>query len=230
MPFLFVDYDQGAGGEYFCAELSKSPECVPLDVRRVNNGRTKVSDVFQQEFLKPNPTIRIVDVISDRYTVVPTHQHTKLAHEQLGEIKSIRIAYPIEETYRLFLKTQQINKVILSTEPTSAEFVGLVKILSRSSVNPDFLKKIKFGMDNLSLILLSKGIDPTQESKNKFLEELKQAVPEEPNFDYDLIIPYENLFKCPDLVKSQLQKIFNITITDNWLHSFRLQYDEYTKT
>jgi hypothetical protein len=57
MPFLFVDYDQGAGGEFFCAQLSLSSQCVPLQVERFDTGRSKVHDQFGQEFLKaaPNP-------------------------------------------------------------------------------------------------------------------------------------------------------------------------------
>ena len=40
MPFLFVDYDQGAGGEYFCANLSRSPQCTEMKNVLFGNGRT----------------------------------------------------------------------------------------------------------------------------------------------------------------------------------------------
>ena len=54
MPFLFVDYDQGAGGEFFCESLSQSKQCVKLTSEKYKSERTKVFDQFDQEFLKPN--------------------------------------------------------------------------------------------------------------------------------------------------------------------------------
>ena len=54
MPFLFVDYDSGAGGEFFCEQLSQSKQCIKLTSKKYESGRTKVFDRFDQEFLKPN--------------------------------------------------------------------------------------------------------------------------------------------------------------------------------
>ena len=55
MPWLFVDYDQGAGGEAFCLKLSQSPQCKTLRGEKFPNGRTKVYDEFDQEWLKIVP-------------------------------------------------------------------------------------------------------------------------------------------------------------------------------
>lgn len=230
MPFLFVDYDQGAGGEFFCSELSKSPECIALGTRRVPNGRTKVSDVFRQEFLKPKPQVSKLESDLTKYTIVPTHRHTKYAIELLGNVKSIRIANPTTDEYWKFLKTQQVQKVLLNTEPSGREFLGLVNILKQSAKDSNFLKKIKYGMDNLTLTLLSNGITPTEEARSAYIDRLYNDRPAEPNCNYDLIIRYEDLFVCADQVKEKIEKTFNITINTEWLHSFKLQYDTFTKT
>ena len=52
MPFLFVDYDHGNGGEKFCAGISQSAECEKLNFTVYENGRTKVKDCFLQEFFR----------------------------------------------------------------------------------------------------------------------------------------------------------------------------------
>jgi len=230
MPFLFVDYDQGAGGEFFCSELSNSPECVPLRTRKYPNGRTKVHDIFYQEFLKPRPVATLPVANSDKYEVVPTHRHTAKAAELLGAIKSIRISNPTNDAYWKFLKKQQIEKVLLTTEPSGEEFIGIIKILKETAVDSDFVRKIKHGMDNLSLQLLSKGIVPTEENKAKVIDQLYLKNLKEPEFDYDLIIKYEDLFLHPEQVKVDLEKTFGITIISEWLLSFKQQYDAYTKT
>jgi len=230
MPFLFVDYDQGAGGEFFCSELSKSPECVPLRTRKYPSGRTKVHDIFYQEFLKSRPVATLLVANSDKYEVVPTHRHTAKAAELLGAVKSIRISNPTNDAYWNFLKKQQIEKVLLTTEPSGEEFIGIIKILKETAVDTDFVRKVKHGMDTISLQLLSKGIVPTEENKAKFIDQLYLKNSKEPEFDYDLIIKYEDLFLHPEQVKVDLEKTFGITIISEWLLSFNQQYDAYTKT
>tara|TARA_R110000822_G_C15330417_1_gene494525 strand:- start:2965 stop:3657 length:693 start_codon:yes stop_codon:yes gene_type:complete len=230
MPFLFVDYDQGAGGEFFCASLSESPECISLRTRKYPSGRTKVHDVFHQEFLKPRPNAKILVANADKYEIVPTHKHTAKAAELLGDIKSIRIANPVDDAYWKFLKKQQIDKVLLSIEPSGEEFIGMVKILQETAVDTNFVRKIKHGMDTLSLQLLSKGLVPSEENRANFIDQLYIKSSKEPEFDYDLIIKYEDLFLHPEQVKVDLEKTFGITIISEWLLSFKQQYDAYTKT
>ena len=78
MPFLFVDYEQGAGGEFFCANLSQSPQCIPLEVDNLPNQRYKVYDIFDQEFLKIAPHVVVKAPPKNLYAVVPTHRYTAL--------------------------------------------------------------------------------------------------------------------------------------------------------
>ena len=105
MPFLFVDYDPGAGGEKFCAELSSSDQCEKLTYETYSNGRTKIHDVYSQEFLKPNPSTNLkIPPPSEKYLIVPTHRHTALAKKMLKDIRSIRIQYPTQEYYFDYLK------------------------------------------------------------------------------------------------------------------------------
>jgi hypothetical protein len=106
MPFLFVDYEQGAGGERFCAGLSNSPQCETLDFVRYDNGRTKVKDLFEQEFLKTQPNITAVKSHPALYTIVPTHRHTDLAKQLLEDVNTIRIQSPVDDAIFQSVKQQ----------------------------------------------------------------------------------------------------------------------------
>lgn len=220
MPFLFVDYSQGAGGERFCAGLSQSAECEPLQFERYENGRTKVLDVFRQEFLKPGPKPNCSVRSGDRYTLVPCHGHTALAQDLLGPIRSIRIALPKDEDLYQHIKDQQIQKVMLTQEPTPKYFFGLVRILQEDCVDPDFVKHVRYGMRSVDIILLSQGIEPTQENVDAHLAWLRSTRDPEPDYNYDLIIPYEDLAHHPDQVREQIQDTFGITVVGNWLETY----------
>ena len=220
MPFLFVDYDPGAGGEKFCAGLSQSPECDPLEFVFYTNGRTKVLDVFDQEFLKPTPKVKIVKSHDTLYTVVPTHRNTSLAYKLLDNIYSIRISRPVDPDLWNQIKEHQIKKVLLTQEPTGKYFIGLLKILKETAVDKDFVRRVRYNMPTIEIILLSKGIDPTQENINNHLETLYNERMEEPKFDYDLIIPYEDLVYNHDSVRNQIKRCFGITVVGDWLNSY----------
>lgn len=248
MPFLFIDYDQGTGGERFCSKLSCSPECEPLESVRYKNGRTKVKDVFDQEFLKPNPEFSNISSHKTLYTVVPVHRHTDLAKERLKDVRSIRIALPT--TPELFDKLNElrVQKVYLTVEPQEY-FIGLLKLLNQTATNPDFIRQVKYGMLTVEVILLSQGIEPTQKNIDNYIAQVRQTIwpgPEymrsaglneftnttfetlvvdgnpipEPDIDYDLVIPYEDLIYNPAKVKQQIETTFNITIEDNWLEEY----------
>jgi hypothetical protein len=47
----------------------------------------------------------------------------------------------------------------------------------------------------------------------------------EPNFDYDLIIPYNDLFFNIDKVKQDIFNTFGIEITGPWLDTYRQNYE-----
>jgi hypothetical protein len=224
MPFLIVDYNAGAGGEGFCAGLSQSPQCEPLKHFRYENGRTKVFDVFEQEFLKPYPFVdSSVKPHPTLYTIVPTHLKTKLASEKLGGVRSIRISDPVEPDLWTYVKNMQIQKTLLSKEPTPEYFLGLVKILSETAVDKDFVKKINLDMSNVELILLSKGITPTPETIETHLDWIRNQINPDPVFDYDLIISYEDLVYQPDQVKERIESTFNLEIVGDWLNSYGKQ-------
>ena len=91
MTFLFVDYDQGAGGEHFCVSLSQSPQSEKLKFTKFNSGRTKVQDAFNQEFLKPVASLDIkIPFNGAKYNIVPSHRNTKLAKDLLKNIQNIK--------------------------------------------------------------------------------------------------------------------------------------------
>lgn len=221
MPFLFVDYDQGAGGERFCAGLSQSAECESLEFKQYKNGRTKVLDVFRQEFLKPNPCVDSnIKSHNALYTIVPTHRQTSLAKNIFNKVYSIRISVPVDPSLREKVKENQINKVLLTQEPTPEYFFGLIKILQETAKDKDFVKKVKYTMSTVEILLLSMGIDPTETNINKHLESVRDLRLPEPNFDYDLVIPYEELAYQPELVKEKIKSKFKINVVGNWLHNY----------
>lgn len=230
MPFLFVDYDHASGGEYFCSCLSQTPQAKPLKFDKFESGRTKVQDVFGQEFLKIIPKISKIKVPPDteKFTIVPSHRHTALAKQLLKNIKSIRIQRPVEEKYYKFLKYQQINKVLLATEPTDAYFIGFLKILSEQYNNKSFLSKVNRSMDNLSLTLLAQNIEPTEDNRQQYLNNLRVfKIKPEPNFDYDLIIPYDRLFNDPESIAIDLQKYFELEVDINLLKKYQNDFEQY---
>jgi hypothetical protein len=227
MPFLFVDYDQGAGGEYFCAKLSHSVQCRKLDSITFQNTRTKIVDLFGQEFLKTIPQPKYLEAHPTLFDLVPAHRTSLLAKELLGNINSIRISNPTDESLWQYLKHQQIIKTKLAPMPTDAHFVGEVNMLMRGNSNNDWVRRVRRNMDGLSLILLSKGIEPTEESKKTYINQFMSFKEPEPDFEYDLIIPYEDLFYNTEQIKINLKNIFKISVNDNWLDKYKQDYDAY---
>lgn len=227
MPFLFVDYDQGAGGEFFCSNISRSLQCVPLTSQTFDNNRTKVIDCFEHEFLKPSPKVRSQHCRDERWEIVPSHRHTDLAAELNLEFGSIRIAMPTDPMMWKFVKQQQISKVLLSQEPNDAYFFGLVRILAETSNSYEWVKNINRGMDNLSLILLSRGLEVTEESRQQYIDGVAAEHQDEPDFDYDYVIPYETLINDPVSVQIGIKDIFGITIEDLWLETYQKNYETY---
>ena len=82
-------------------------------------------------------------------------------------------------------------------------------------------------MDNLTVLLLSRNIDPTEENKNKFIQEIIANRDPEPNYNFDLVIPYEDLFYNTSKIKEQIKSIFEITVVGDWLEKYKKDYDAY---
>jgi hypothetical protein len=225
MPFLFVDYDQGAGGEFFCEQLSQSSQCVKLTSKKYEFERTKVFDRFDQEFLKPNaPQPKFLSAANELYDIVPTHRLCELAKKLLGEIRTIRITSPnIEDNMWKFLKYQQKYKVFLS-KLSSELFLGEIKMLARTASNTNFLKQVHSKMDWVEINLTSMNITNTTENREHFISNILSLEPE-PIFDYDLIIPYRDLFFNVDKVKQDILDVFGIEITEPWLDTYRQNYE-----
>ena len=227
MPFLFVDYEQGAGGEFFCANLSQSPQCIPLEVSILTNQRYKVYDIFDQEFLKIAPQVDVKAPPENLYAVVPTHRYTQLAKELLTDVRSIRISEPeYNSNLWKFYKHQQLHKVYLRKLPSPELFVGEVKMLLRTATNPNFLNEINIHMDALELILRAANIEPTEANRKYHLELNNKPIPD-PEVDYDLIIPYEDLFFNIDKIKESILNTFEIDILRPWLETYQKNYEAY---
>lgn len=228
MPFLFIDYDQGAGGEFFCSNLSRSAECVPLAADEFDTGRTKVYDIFHSEFLKPIPKVVVVPSTDDiRYDIVPTHRYTKLAKELLTNVFSLRISSPDvnDELYKYY-RYQQLHKVQFTPLPEKL-FVGELKTLARESINPNFLKEVNRNMNSIDLTLLSHNIIPSENSRRQWIDHLVDETKNEPQFEYDLVIPYRDLFYNIQKVKNSIADTFNITVDSTWLETYRKKYEAY---
>ena len=234
MPFLFVDYNSGAGGEYFCHVISQAPECVTLTAQTFKSGRTKINDLFNQEFLKPHPIINnTIQSSATLYDIIPAHRTTPLAMAKLDKIFSIRISGPLDLISRQFLWHQKINKVLLAVEPTSQYFIGQLKLLQKKYNNKKFVKKVNKSMDNLSLILLAMNQEPTLENRQKYLNNMyiynmnSYNTPPEPDCHYDLVIPYKTLLSDPTWIARNLAEKFNITISAAPFEKYRNEYQQF---
>jgi len=225
MPFLFVDYDQGAGGEYFCQHLSLAPQCIKLCGFQNQVKRTKINDVFGQEFLKPSPNPQFKESHETLYEIIPTHRFTHLAHTLLGKIYSLRISVPEDPILWKYLKHQQITKVLLAPPASMNHFIGELKILQKESPDLSWIKRVDITMDHLSLTLISKGIEPTKENKDYYIDKIIKMYIPEPDYPYDLIIKYEDLFYNTKLVVKNIKSTFNIDINEEWLSSYKEELD-----
>jgi hypothetical protein len=224
MPFLFVDYDQGAGGEFFSAKLSESDQCVTLDYEQFDSGRVKAYDKFNQEFLNEYPNLHVKSSHENLYEIVPTHRHSYLGKQLFENIKSIRISNPIDDTLKEFFIYQKLQKVLLAKLPSKI-FIGEIKRLAKISTNQNFLKEIHSSMDLLDLILLSKNIPSTIKNREDYIETAKEMYTPEPQFAYDLIIPYKDLFFNTNKIKKDIFDTFGIEIKNPWLDTYRKNYE-----
>ena len=220
MPFLFVDYDHGNGGEKFCAGLSQASECEKLNFTVYENGRTKVKDCFLQEFLKPIPNAVPKESHTTLYTIVPTHRQTGIAQKILKNVHSLRIKPPQDQRIWNKVVEQRIKKVLLTREPTPEYFLGMVRILNESTTNPNFIRQVKHGMYTIELILLSMGQDPTKENIDRYLSKVYDSRKTEPDICYDLVLAYEELVETPDLVKTKIKNQFGINIIGDWIYDY----------
>jgi hypothetical protein len=133
---------------------------------------------------------------------------------------SIRISTPVDSSLRAKIKEHQITKVLLTQEPTPEYFFGLIKILQETAADKDFVKKVKYTMSTVEIVLLSMDIEPTETNINEYLESVRALHLPEPNFEYDLVIPYEELSYRPELVKEKIESKFKINVIGNWLHNY----------
>lgn len=234
MPLLFVDYDQGASGEWFCSELSRSPQCHPIEYRKFDH-RYKVKDIVDQEFLKPivrwDWALAQLPNTDEQYHVIPSHRHVEDINRYLPAAQVLRIAMPKDPALLLFLKFQRIVKVLLAQEPNDAYFFGLVKLYRDKYQNHDFVKHVRRDMDNLSLILLAKNVTPTVQTRFEFLSDfLNKPMMPEPSGSIDLLVRYEDLFGNIAAVEAQLDHAFGIQIklnNQNILTSYQTFCDEF---
>jgi hypothetical protein len=228
MPFLFVNYSQGAGGEYFCKILSETDQCVSLESEQ-QQSRTKVVDKFNQKWLLsgaeslPESDIKL-------YDVVPCHngyQTITQAKQILTNVKTIRILDPTDLHLWSFLKFNQKTKVFLKVDPSDDHFVGWIK--KHTTDKTDWVKNVSRDMDGLSIMLLSQGIDPTEENKVKHIRQEFNTSPNVVNkIEYDLVIPYEKLILDHTWIQEQLNKVFSINLPLLALSKYYQDYVNYT--
>jgi len=227
MPFLLVDYDQGAGGEFFCARLSQSPQCVPLVVTQYETGRSKIQDRFGQEFLKPTPNPEFLHADPELYELSPAHRSCHIAKKLFSTVRTIRIASPAEDTvYWEYLLEQRKKKVLFAPQPEGKYFIGELRVLIDKTGQRDWVRYVNKDMDNLTLQMLADGIEPTKQNRQTYLDQLLVHYAE-PNFEYDLVVPYEKLFTDTGWIKEQIQSIFGIDIVEPWLGTYKKNYEEH---
>jgi hypothetical protein len=227
MPFLFVDYDQGAGGEFFCSQLSLSSQCVPLEVERFDTGRSKVQDRFGQEFLKADPNPKYQEPNPEKFELVPMHRGWLLASSMYNPCFSIRISNPEPGSDMCnYLQHNRLKKVLLAPQPSGKYFIGELDVLIRKTNNRDFVRHTHKDMNNLTLQMLADGIEPTEQNQKLYLEKIMRQIPE-PTANYDLVIPYEKLFYDTAWIIQKIKEVFGIDIDTPWLETYRQNYEAY---
>ena len=226
MSFISVDYDHGCGGEYFSLILSMAPECRSLDYKKIGE-RTKVFDIFNQEFLKPFPKINSIPTTDKLYNVIPTHRHTELINTLLGKIPNIRIRYPTNYDYHLFVIQNTIDKVLFAKQLGIAEQVGFVKTLINDT-NHNFVKKVKHHMLNIDIMLLSKNLEPNDHNRHEYIQSLINLWPrKDPQIKYDLVISYEDLVENPHIVVDLIKQTFNINLSLDLVKKYEKDYSTF---
>jgi hypothetical protein len=228
MSFILVDYDHGCGGEYFSYTLSISPQCHTLE-RKTINKRTKVFDVFQQEFLKFNPNINNISipVLDEKHIIVPVHQQTNYVKNLLLDCKSIRIKYPSKLEHHLFVVKCIQEKVLNATQLGISEWSGFVKLFFDDN-NKEFLKKLNLKMNNFDIILWSKGIEPTNKNKKKYVQNLIDKFPKnEPTDNYDVVIEFSELIEDIDAIIKRIKDILQVDMSRELLLKYETEYQTF---
>jgi len=228
MPFLFVDYDQGAGGEFFCSQLSQTEQCNSLSTLINEKNRVKIQDVFNQAWLDPAAKVEYREPDPVKFDVVPTHHRTPEAKKMLKSVKSIRIASATDDHLWSFLKNNQKNKVLLTTQKQNGiYFLGDLKLAVKRSNSTEWLRKVNANTTNLDIRLLSNNIEPSESSKLEYIRKLYNTREQDPEFDWDLVIPYEKFFFDTFWIVTQLKQKFNIELPEQSLEKFYKQYVDF---
>ena len=223
MSFILVDYHHGCGGEYFSYALSMSPQCHTLE-RTQFKKRTKVIDVFHQEFLKSHPKIDEIPILDEKHHVVPVHNRTYFAKNLLKDCKSIRIAYPTELHHHLYVVKCIEEKVLNQRHFNIKEWTGFVKLYFDEN-NKENLKKINLKSNNFDIILWSKGIEPTEENKNIYIQGLVNKFPKNKlNDEYDIIIEFSELIEDIDCIVRRIKDKLQIDIPRELLLKYETEY------
>ena len=228
MSFILVDYDHGCGGEYFSYALSMSPQCHALE-RKTINKRTKVIDVFNQEFLKFNHKLDKISIpkLDEKHVIVPVHNKTNIAKNLLGNCKSIRIKYPNKIEYHLYVVKCIQEKVLNTKQLGISEWSGFVKLYFNDD-NKKYLKKINLKMNNFDIILWSKGLEPNSENKKKYIQDLIDSFPkDEPTDDYDVIIEFSELIEDTDTIIKKIKDKLQIDMSQELLLKYETEYQTF---
>jgi hypothetical protein len=223
MSFILVDYDHGCGGEYFSYTLSMSPQCHTLE-RKTINKRTKVIDVFHQEFLKFHPKIDEIPILDEKHHIVPVHARTNFAKNLLTDCKSIRIKYPTQLNHHLYVVKCIEEKVLNQRHFNIQEWTGFVKLYFDEN-NRENLKKINLKSNNFDIVLWSKGIEPTVENKKKYIQDLIDWFPRnEPTDEYDVIIEFSELIEDIDCIVRKIKDKLQIDIPRELILKYETEY------
>jgi hypothetical protein len=97
----------------------------------------------------------------------------------------------------------------------------------RVSKTKDWVRDARIAMDYIDLILLAHGIEINETNREQFIEQNFSSFEPEPEFDYSLSVPYEDLFFNTNKIKEDIKKIFSIDIVGNWLDTYKENYDVY---
>lgn len=181
--FIFVCYENGAGGEGLCYKISQMPYCNTLN-KKNETKRTVVYDVFEKalvdrsadrfasERLDKDLHIPIVTNDTDLCHVVPSHIAPSVLKKYYPSELYVVINSPTDQYWlrKLYLRKYRYHS--LSVPQSLQARVGEYKQFA-ALTNNEHAKALLSPMTNLQIRCLAKNIPVTKENCKKYFKKLE---------------------------------------------------------
>lgn len=216
--FIFVCYENGAGGENLCRRISDLPGCHTLKYHKERK-RTQVDDVFAKalisratdQYARENlgKEIHIPKIIndSDLCHVVPSHISPDVLKKFYPNDLYVVINSPTDQYWLRKLNLRKYRYYFLSRPPSFRARVGEYEQYSPLK-NTDHIKQLlSSSMTILQIRCLSKNLPLTKQNYKKYFKNLLLDSHEYRLYYTDDVNTVTIEFK--DIYKNNLQPLFN---------------------